>query len=108
MLLYTRALGVNPNTRKPMFQYHKQTIDHVREQLIVGGLTIDQFVNRHNTINPTKLKSSSENMMAGGVGFEPTTTSLGGLRPVRARLPALVITEKQSKILVYCSLLLER
>ena len=24
----------------------------------------------------------------GGVGFEPTTTSLGGLRPFRARLPA--------------------
>ena len=27
--------------------------------------------------------------MAGGVGFEPTTTSLGGLRPILARLPAL-------------------
>ena len=24
----------------------------------------------------------------GGVGFEPTTTSLGGLRPIRTRLPA--------------------
>ena len=32
---------------------------------------------------------------AGGVGFEPTTTSflqaLGGLRPILARLPALSI-----------------
>ena len=26
--------------------------------------------------------------VAGGVGFEPTTTSLGGLRPILARLPA--------------------
>lgn len=25
---------------------------------------------------------------AGGVGFEPTTASLGGLRPIHARLPA--------------------
>ena len=27
--------------------------------------------------------------VAGGVGFEPTTTSLGGLRPILTRLPAL-------------------
>jgi hypothetical protein len=26
--------------------------------------------------------------VAGGVGFEPTTTGLGGLRPIRTRLPA--------------------
>ncbi len=27
--------------------------------------------------------------VAGGVGFEPTTTGLGGLRPILTRLPAL-------------------
>ena len=91
-----------------MSQYHQQAIDHVREQLVIGGLTIDQFAYRHKTIDPMKLRASSENMMAGGVGFEPTTTSLGGLRPVHARLPALAMTEEQSKILVYCSLRLER
>ena len=26
--------------------------------------------------------------VAGGVGFEPTTTGLGGLRPILTRLPA--------------------
>jgi hypothetical protein len=28
-------------------------------------------------------------LMAGGVGFEPTTTGLGGLSPILTRLPAL-------------------
>ena len=28
--------------------------------------------------------------IAGGVGFEPTITSLGGLRPIHARPPALI------------------
>ena len=33
-----------------------------------------------------RIRSSS---VAGGVGFEPTTASLGGWRPIRTRLPAL-------------------
>ena len=33
-------------------------------------------------------KASPNTNMAGGVGFEPTTTGLGGLRPILTRLPA--------------------
>jgi hypothetical protein len=32
--------------------------------------------------------------VAGGVGFEPTTASLGGLRPIHARLPAQIIVNR--------------
>jgi hypothetical protein len=76
-------LGVDPNTRKPMFQYHKQNIAHVREQLVVEGLTIDQFVSRHKTIDPIKLKTASKRSLVRGVGFEPTNpygTAASGLR----------------------------
>jgi hypothetical protein len=41
--------------------------------------------------------------MAGGVGFEPTTTSLGGLRPVHARLPALLFSLKKALTLRFWS-----
>ena len=33
-------------------------------------------------------EASPNTNMAGGVGFEPTTTGLGGLRPILTRLPA--------------------
>ena len=42
-----------------------------------------------NARTKTPNQACFEKLVAGGVGFEPTTTSLGGLRPILARLPAL-------------------
>ena len=55
--------------------------------------TQNQIRNQNETL-PPKTEGSAETVrfsQTGGVGFEPTTTSLGGLRPIHARLPALNI-----------------
>jgi hypothetical protein len=49
-------------------------------------MTIDQLDKVKKTIDPNKSKSPSNIINAGGVGFEPTTASLGGLRPIHTRL----------------------
>ena len=58
---------------------------------------IKQIQNQITQIPTSKAEKKSERVkgienngsaVAGGVGFEPTTTSLGGLRPILARLPA--------------------
>ena len=85
--------GMNPNTHKPKFHYHQNSKDYVLKTLTDSGvlkenMTIDQVFMTKRNIDPEKSKAPSVKRMAGGVGFEPTTTSLGGLRPVHARLPA--------------------
>ncbi len=49
------------------------------------------------------LQLQIDTTLAGGVGFEPTTTSLGGLRPILTGLPALRMIEETCRILAYCS-----
>ena len=46
---------------------------------------ISQLENKHEK---GKITRNRRCLVAGGVGFEPTITSLGGLRPILARLPA--------------------
>ena len=46
-----------------------------------------------------------QNHMAGGTGFEPATTSLGGLCPILARLPALCISDLVTDLRLFDSTL---
>ena len=86
-------LGIDPNTHKPKFSYHQQSIKWVNNQLAIVNMTIDQLDKVKKNIDLNKSKSPSNKIIAGGVGFEPTTTSLGGLRPIHARRPAQIIAK---------------
>lgn len=49
-----------------------------------------EMINRLSKSNgQTNFENGLSNVMAGGARFELATTGLGGLRPVRTRLPAL-------------------
>ena len=74
---------------KLKFQYHKQSPQYVQSLVSKPSPTqIDPIDPK--TIDPNLRDNSSfSGNMAGGVGFEPTTTNLGGWCSVRTELPAL-------------------
>ena len=62
-------------------------------------------------MNPVRkhAKNVRGSAVAGGVGFEPTTTGLGGLRPVRTRLPARMVWAFESRsinVFSFCRILI--
>ena len=72
---------------RPIFTYHrndKSYIDGILANLKANAdLKSGQTqVNHDQRLNDNSFLPNN----AGGVGFEPTTTSLGGLRPIRTRL----------------------
>ena len=79
-----KELGLNiSKTCENLLKRYIQIIEQTNNQIFTINNTSQQ--------NKTKQREGTETVgcrMAGGVGFEPTTTSLGGLRPILARLPA--------------------
>ena len=67
---------------KSTFHYHQQTKEYIDRIL--------PNIEHLNTPIDLKLKDNSIILdIAGGVGFEPTTTDLGGRCSIRPELPAL-------------------
>lgn len=77
-------------------------------QLIEAGFGYVCDYNDHrssgNANNPYKKNFKVRGLsVAGGVGFEPTTTGLGGLRPILTRLPAHFFSLKKPPALKFWS-----
>ena len=71
------------------------------------SVTMTEIKPSGNANNPyKKLYRVWGATVAGGVGFEPTTASLGGLRPIHARLPALLFPLLAEDLSLFWSMLL--
>ena len=67
---------------------YKDLPDDIRE-LIPKESSYTQKYTQTTGESENPKSSFNSRIVAGGVGFEPTTTSLGGLRPILSRLPVL-------------------
>ena len=91
--------GLNPTTKKSEFTYCQQSKEYIQ------SLHIDLNRNGNNSNNiehlntsiDLKLKDNSSFLVnTGGVGFEPTTTDLGGRCSIRPELPAHLLSSCSS------------
>ena len=82
--------GINKETNKSEFFYHQQTKEYIDRIL--------PNIEHLNTPIELKLKDNSSFSVniAGGVGFEPTITDLGGRCSIRPELPAHLLSSCSS------------
>ena len=76
-------ISLDPTSKKPMFEYHKQSLQHVKRILDEPEKRDIDLIGQSNIDLKLSKNSSFLDNMAGGVGFEPTTADLGGRCSVR-------------------------